>query len=108
MNTLRTALIQMRTSDDKPANLRAAAAWIQRAAAQQAALVMLPEMFCCPYSAATFPQYAEPEGGPVWQALAEAARANQVYLVGGSFPELDGGSIYNTCCIFDPRGRQIG
>lgn len=99
----------MRVTDDKAANLRAAASWIDRCAAEGAALVILPEMFCCPYQSAAFPKYAEPEGGQIWQALAEAAARAKVTLVGGSMPEIDPqGRIYNTCYIFDPRGRQIG
>jgi predicted amidohydrolase len=109
MTKLLTALIQMRVSADKANNLQAAVEWIERCAAERATLVMLPEMFCCPYASAVFPQYAEPEGEQVWQTLSGAARRAQVYLVGGSMPELDhSGAIYNTCFIFDPRGQQIG
>jgi predicted amidohydrolase len=109
MTKLQTALIQMRVTPDKVANLRAAENWIERCAGQGAGLVMLPEMFCCPYDSAAFPQYAEPEGGIIWQGLSDAARRGQVYLIGGSMPEIDtAGRIYNTCYIFDPRGRQIG
>ncbi len=109
MTKLLTALIQMRVTADKAENLQVAGDWIGRCASEGAALVVLPEMFCCPYDTAAFPKYAEPEGGPAWQALADAARQAQVYLVGGSMPEVDSsGRIYNTCYIFDPHGRQIG
>ena len=109
MAKLLAALVQMQVTADKAANLRAAAEWIGRCAADGARLVMLPEMFCCPYQSAAFPRYAEAQGGPAWQALAEAARQAQVYLVGGSMPEIDAsGRIYNTCYIFDPHGQQIG
>lgn len=109
MTKLMTALIQMRVTADKAANLRAADAWIDRCAGEGAALVMLPEMFCCPYNSSAFPIYAEPEGGLAWQALSAAARRARVTLVGGSMPEIDAaGQIYNTCYIFDPLGRQVG
>ena len=109
MTKLLTALIQMRVTADKAENLSAAGDWIKRCAGEGAALVILPEMFCCPYESAAFPAYAEPEGGLAWQALSDAAREAQVYLVGGSMPEIDSaGRIYNTCYIFDPCGRQIG
>jgi predicted amidohydrolase len=99
----------MRVTDNKVENLRSSCVWIERCASEGAALVMLPEMFCCPYDSAAFPRYAEPEGGQVWQMLSDAARSAQVYLVGGSMPEIDSaGRIYNTCYIFDPHGRQIG
>jgi len=109
MTKLLTALIQMRVTDDKSKNFRTAADWITRCADQGAALVMLPEMFCCPYDSAAFPRYAEPEGGATWQALSEAAQRSQVTLVGGSMPEVDStGKIFNTCYIFDPHGQQVG
>jgi predicted amidohydrolase len=103
------ALVQMRVTADKAANLRAAADWVDRCAGEGAALVVLPEMFCCPYDSAAFPRYAEAEGGLAWQALCEAARRAKVTLVGGSMPEVDAaGRVYNTCYIFDPQGRQVG
>jgi predicted amidohydrolase len=109
MTKLLAALIQMHVSADKTENLRAARSRVERCAAEGANLVLLPEMFCCPYDSAVFPQYAEPEGGPVWQALADAARCAQVTLVGGSMPEIDAaGKIYNTCYVFNPRGEPIG
>lgn len=109
MTKLLTALIQMRVTADKAENLRAAGEWIQRCAGEGAELVMLPEMFCCPYDSAAFPIYAEPEGGPACCSLADAAQRAQVTLVGGSMPEIDAnGRIYNTSYIFDPQGRQIG
>lgn len=108
MKKLLTGLIQMRVTADKDRNLRAAESWIERCASQGAALVMLPEMFCCPYDSTAFPVYAETEGGPTWQVLSDAARRSKVYLVGGSMPESDSGRIFNTCYIFDPGGHQIG
>ena len=109
MTKILTALIQMRVTADKAENLHAAGAWIDRCAAEGAALVMLPEMFCCPYDSTAFPKYAEPEGGLAWQTLSDAARRAHIYLVGGSMPEIDpAGQVYNTCYIFDPRGQQIG
>lgn len=109
MTNLRVALIQMHVTADKAYNLQSAGRWIENCASQGAALVVLPEMFCCPYDSAVFPEYAEPEGGSIWQALSAAARQAQIYLIGGSMPERDAaGQIYNTCYIFDPQGRQIG
>src|SRR5574338_120581 len=109
MTKLTTALIQMRVTADKAENLHSAEKWIQHCASQGAALVMLPEMFCCPYDSAGFPKYAEPQGGAIWQFLQTVAGEQHITLVGGSMPEIDeAGRIYNTCFIFDPLGRQIG
>lgn len=108
MTQLLAALIQMRVTANKSENVDAAVEWVKRCAQDGARLIMLPEMFCCPYDSTAFPKFAEPEGGPVWQALAGAARQMQIYLIGGSMPEVDAGQIYNTGYIFNPRGEQIG
>ena len=109
MTTVKAALIQMRVSGDKEADLKTATQYITQCAQQGAQIVTLPEMFCCPYQTTCFPQYAEREGGMIWQRLAEAAQKNQVYLVGGSMPEIDAdGRIYNTNFTFDRNGQMIG
>lgn len=105
----KVGLVQMPVHKEKEANLRTASQGVAEAAAQGAGLVALPEMFCCPYRARLFPLYAEPAGGAAWQALAEMAAGNGVYLVGGTMPERgENGETYNTCFVFDPQGRQIG
>ena len=104
---LKLGLCQMKVTADKAENLRHARELIDKAAAGGAELVMLPEMFNCPYENAAFPVYAEPAGGESWQMLSRAAKENGVYLVGGSVPELEDGKIYNTSFIFDREGREL-
>ena len=102
---MRNSLIQMNVCGDKERNLSHAAEMIKNA--RGADVIMLPEMFCCPYEAAGFPEYAEPAGGRIFCALSEMAREAGAYLIGGSMPELDGGRIYNTCFVFDPSGNCV-
>lgn len=104
---MKLALIQMHVTADKAENLRIAAAEISAAARRGASLIILPEMFCCPYDNRCFPVYGEPAGGLIWQTLSQSARENRVYLVGGSIPELSDGHIYNTSFVFSPSGEQI-
>ena len=104
---LKLGLCQMKVTADKAENLRHARELIDKAAAGGAELVMLPEMFNCPYENAAFPVYAEPAGGESWQMLSRAAKENGVYLVGGSVPELEAGKIYNTSFLFDREGREL-
>lgn len=104
---LKLGLCQMKVTADKAENLRHARELIDKAAAGGTELVMLPEMFNCPYENAAFPVYAEPAGGESWQMLSRAAKENGVYLVGGSVPELEDGKIYNTSFIFDREGREL-
>ncbi len=72
-------------------------------------LVMLPEMFYCPYATEEFPQRAEHEGGSMWQFCSEIAAEYSVYLAAGSVPELDveSSKVYNTAYVFDRSGKQI-
>ena len=104
---MKLALLQMPVTADKEENLKTACAYIRRAAEQGAELAVLPEMFCCLYTNAAFVANAEPAGGKVYTAMADAAREYGLYLVAGSMPELDGERIFNTSFVFDPQGRQI-
>ena len=104
---MRLAMIQMNVVHDKGQNLAHARELLVRAARSGIDLAVLPEMFCCPYSNRFFRAYGEEEGGPAWTLLSQTARELQIYLVGGSMPELSGGKVYNTSYVFDREGRQI-
>lgn len=105
---MKAALVQMRVDSNKLKNLQIASESIRKAAEQGADMVILPEMFCCPYHTSNFPIYSEKEGGPHWQMMSDAAKQNHVYLVAGSMPEKDeNGLIYNTSYAFDRAGTQI-
>ena len=109
MSKLLAGICQMPVTPDKDRNLAEADAFIGRCAKAGARLVVLPEMFCCPYKSDAFPVYAEKAGGKVWSFLAEAAKKYNVCLVGGSMPELDEeGRVYNTSFIFNEEGGQTG
>ena len=82
----------------------------QEAAAAGAQLVVLPEMWNCPYSNDSFPSYAEDVdagASPSADALAAAAADNGVTLVGGSIPERSAGRLYNTCLVYSRQGRLL-
>lgn len=104
---MKLTLIQMHIDIDKEANVRRAEDLIHKAAEAGADMVVLPEMFCCPYSNEYFSDYAEPEGGHVWLSMAKAAADNRVYLVAGSMPEYDRGRVYNTSFVFSRQGVPI-
>jgi predicted amidohydrolase len=109
MTKLSVGLCQMPVTNDKDKNLETAGAYISRCAEAGAQLVVLPEMFCCPYKSDVFPIFAEKAGEKVWSFLSETAKKHSIYLVGGSSPELDDeGHIFNTCYIFNEKGAQIG
>lgn len=106
---IRIGQIQMHITDDKKANIQKADRLIDEVVKQGADIVVLPEMFNCPYTSSSFPKYAETEGGDTYQFLSEKAREKDIYLFGGSIPEktIDN-KIYNTCYVFNRTGNKIG
>jgi len=105
----RAAVCQMKVVSSKEKNLDTARRMIGRAAAGGAGLVALPEMFNCPYVARSFPEYAEVyPGGETFSMLSSAARDHNVYLVGGSVPERDGDTVYNSSFVMGPGGELLG
>ncbi len=109
VSDMRIAQIQSHVYSDKMKNVEQLERRLEELAWQKPDLVMLGEMFCCPYETKLFPVYAEPEEGPVWRELSRLAKKHGVYLAAGSVPERDGeGRVYNTAYVFDRAGRQIG
>ncbi len=109
MSVLKVANIQMAVTDDKAENLNTAEKYLAVVCKEKADLVLLPEMFNCPYDTPSFPLYAEPEGGMSWQKCSALAKKYQIYLAAGSMPEKDSeGRVFNTAYVFDRQGNQIG
>lgn len=110
MEKLKLGLCQLLVSEDKKENIKNAKEMINRAADMGAELVVLPEMFNCPYNNSYFPKYAENyPGGETIKMLSEVSKERGIYLIGGSIPEKDDkGNIYNTSFVFDKKGNIIG
>lgn len=106
-DTCKIAVIQLRTELDYDLSMKKAAALVRRAAEEGADFAVLPEMFNCPYSRRYFHDFALRGQAENLPALAQWAKENGIYLVGGSIPELEGERLYNSCFIFDREGRQI-
>ncbi len=71
-------------------------------------MVVLPEMFNCPYSSELFAGFAEEyPAGETAAMLAETAKARKLYIFGGSIPERDGSQVYNSCLVFGPDGSLL-
>lgn len=106
---LTVSAIQMPVTAEKRKNLEYMRRAVRKAANKGARIVLLPEMFCCPYENAAFVSNQEARGGEIWTQLSDAARETGVYLIGGSMPETgEQGRLYNTCFAFDPDGGEIG
>ena len=112
---MKAAILQTKVFAEKEKNIRQLEEILDCGKTEGADLVTLPEMFACPYETGNFPLYAEPEGGPSWQALSALAKKHHIYLSAGSMPEFGPGAegqtgrrVYNTAYVFDRGGRQIG
>lgn len=108
MTKFKIAAIQMLTNTDKKENLKSAKWYIKKVSEEGADIAVLGEMFNTPYITSNFPIYGEIGQGESWQALSEAAKDNDIYVVGGSIPEKDEkGRVFNTSFVFDRKGNQI-
>jgi N-carbamoylputrescine amidase len=106
------ALVQMRCSADPADNLARALERIRDAARDGAQLVCLPELFrttyFCQVEDHAFFDLAEPIPGPTTEALARAARAAGVVVIGSLFERRAAGVYHNTAVVLDADGRLCG
>jgi len=101
-------MVQLRVEREKQTNLEKTVHFVANAAHGGAEMVVLPEMFVCPYESDVFPWYAESfTSGPTLRLLAHLAREHHLYLVGGSLPEKTPHALYNSCPVFDPQGELV-
>ncbi|WP_414468771.1 carbon-nitrogen hydrolase family protein [Methanobacterium sp. ACI-7] len=109
MNKFKLALCQINVVDDKKANIKKAVEMIAISAQNGANIVVLPEMFNCPYDNSKFKEYAEiRDKSKTLDAISKAAKDNNVTIIAGSIPELDNNELFNSCFIFDDDGEIIG
>lgn len=108
-NNFTIALLQMKVVQEKTANIAHALGMISEAALNSD-MIILPEMWNCPYENSLFPEYAERRNySPTLDAISKAAKKEKVYIVAGSIPEKDdNNNIYNSSFFFNPRGKVIG
>lgn len=108
---MRVAAIQMVSAASVDANLTTAAGLIAQAAAGGAQLVLLPEYFCLMgHADSDKVGIREPDGdGPIQRFLAEQARLQGIWLVGGTVPLAcdDPARVYNTTLVYGPDGARL-
>ncbi len=109
-NLVTLGLVQMSMSEDSGENLSKALGMIEEAVSKGSQIVCLPELFATQYFPQTEKSKLEPEKipGPTSRFLSNAARKNNVVLVGGSIYETDGKKGYNTSALFDENGSMLG
>ena len=106
-HAFKLAVCQIRTELDKKVTMDKAERMVREAARNGANVVVLPEMYNCPYSKKYFKPFADAENGESLEQMSAWAKENGVILVGGTIPEKDGDKLYNTCFVFDETGKVI-
>jgi len=124
----RVALLQLPVTSCKSTNIQTAKEYIQKAYHSGAQLCVLPEIWNSPYATSAFQEYAEVlpnvgdslsdgdddihsdgEWGESSKFLMQIAKSTNMYIVGGSIPEVSNDDkIYNTCLIINPSGKVVG
>lgn len=108
-NKFKLALCQMKVIDNKDSNIKKALDMIETSAENKVDLIILPEMFNCPYENNKFREYAEEKNSSkTLNAISKAAKKFNLYIIAGSIPELDNDKLYNSSFIFDGNGEIVG
>jgi predicted amidohydrolase len=97
-------------TSDKEANRSKAEEFVRDAAARDAQLIVLPEVFLWRGARDEERAAAEAIPGPTTRWLGALAKELSIYLVGGSMLERIEGQarVYNTSTLFDPTGQMVG
>ena len=103
----RLGVCQLRTETDYEATMEKAAEMISSAAGSGAEVLVLPEMFSCPYSREYFRVFASRGHEETCRRMSSWARENRVLLIGGSVPEREGDRLYNTCFVYGTDGELL-
>lgn len=109
---MKLGLVQMSCDADPGENLYKGLEGIAEAAALGASIACLPELFrtqyfCQEQNVEAF-DLAEPVPGPTTEALAAAAEAHEVAVVGSVFERRAAGIYHNTAVVLDAGGRLAG
>lgn len=108
MERLTIALAQIDLALGNPTqNLATARAKIAEAKARGADIVVLPELWSTAYDLERAAAHAATLNAGMFAAVANAARENQIAVV-GSLLESRNGRVYNTATYIDARGMRVG
>jgi len=106
---MRVGVIQMTSTDDLGANLKAARELVAAAAERGAEFISTPENFAfLRREGSAFP-CAQGFDGEIVGCLSSLARKHGVWLLGGSFPEAmaEDNRVYNTSVLLSPSGEVV-
>ncbi len=105
------AAIQMASGPNIPANLAETERLIGTAVQQQAELVVLPENYAIMgmKESDKVAIAEQPGDGPIQQFMAEQARKNGIWLVGGTIPlcSAEAGKVYSASLLYNSNGEMV-
>ena len=108
---MKVAAIQMVSTGVVQDNLDRAVALLEQASAQGAELAVLPEYFCLigQNDADKLAIREQFGSGPIQQALADAARRLNLWIVGGTLPLAGDAAdkVFNSSLAFNPQGECV-
>jgi nitrilase len=109
---LKVAAIQMASGTHVTGNLNEAKRLIDSAASQGAQLVVLPEYFAIMgLNDHDKVEVSEEAGqGPIQSFISQIAKAHGIWVIAGSVPlqSPEKNKIYNSCLVYDHKGKQVG
>ncbi len=108
----RLAAVQITTGPDVEKNLAAIERQIKQAALEGANIVALPEVFAC-YDSQKYLALGQQEMnalGTLRSRMADWAKDNQVFLIGGTIPVLEpkASKVYPRCYFYSDQGEELG
>jgi predicted amidohydrolase len=104
---LRTAAVQLNSTNDKARNLAVAERLVRAAAADGAEVVALPEKWNLLTGGEELLAGAEPLDGPSLGAARGWARELSIHLLAGSISERGEGRAFNTSVLIGPGGEDL-
>ncbi len=109
---IKAAVIQHANTGNKTENLEQTAYWIEKAAQENCALVLLQELhstlYFCQEESWDFFALAESLEGPTVQTLQKLAKQHQLVIVGSIFEKRAAGIYHNTAVVIEKDGKIAG
>ena len=107
MRKFKLGIVQICAKDNKDRNIKRCEELVRLAVDQGSDVVLLPEMWNCPYQNEYFPKFAEEKHGKTYKFMKDLAAELKIILVGGSIPIIEDGKIYNESFVFNKKGEEI-
>ena len=108
MEEIKIAMLQMSSLiGNVEANIEKAANIIKNNLPNNTDVLVLPEVWSCGWSCDKFIQTAQNLEGTIIKFLSEAAKDNNMNIIGGSFIEKKNGKYFNTCPVIDRNGKLV-